>query len=61
MLHLQDEVMHTKREVLKITDDLHLASFPNRKPTEHPNHVFKYWSVLHQPAPYKLKVLTSSK
>jgi hypothetical protein len=35
MLHLQDEVMKTAREVLKITDDLHLASFPNRKPTEH--------------------------
>jgi transposase InsO family protein len=35
MLHLQDEVMKTAREVLKITDDLHLASFPERKPTEH--------------------------
>ena len=35
MLHLQDEVMKTAREVLQITDDLHLASFPHRKPTEH--------------------------
>jgi hypothetical protein len=35
MLHLQDEVMKTAREVLKLTDDLHLASLPNRRPTEH--------------------------
>jgi hypothetical protein len=27
--------MKTAREVLQITDDLHLASFPHRKPTEH--------------------------
>jgi transposase InsO family protein len=35
MLRLQDEVMNTAREVLKLTDDLHMASFPNKKPTEH--------------------------
>jgi transposase InsO family protein len=35
MLRLQDEVMNTAREVLKNTDDQHMASFPNRRPTEH--------------------------
>ena len=35
MLHLQDEIMERAREVLKNTDDLHMASFPNRKPTEY--------------------------
>jgi hypothetical protein len=33
MLHLQDEIMTTAREVLKNTDDM--ASFPNKKPTEY--------------------------
>jgi hypothetical protein len=33
MLHLQDEIMTTAREVLKNTDELHMASFPNKKPT----------------------------
>jgi hypothetical protein len=35
MLRLQDEVMKTAREVLRNTDHLHMASFPNRKPIEH--------------------------
>ena len=35
MLHLQDEIMTTAREVLRNTDELHMASFPNRKPTEY--------------------------
>jgi hypothetical protein len=35
MLHLQDEIMTTAREVLKNTDELHMASFPYKKPTEH--------------------------
>jgi transposase InsO family protein len=35
LLHLQDEIMTTAREVLKNTDELHMASFPNKKPTEY--------------------------
>jgi hypothetical protein len=35
MLHLQDEIMTTAGEVLKNTDELYMASFPNKKPTEY--------------------------
>ena len=34
MLKFQDEVMEKAREIFKRTDDLHMASFPNKKPTE---------------------------
>jgi hypothetical protein len=35
MLHLQDEIMTKARGVLKNTDELHMASFPNKQPTEY--------------------------
>jgi hypothetical protein len=35
MLNLQDEIMTTARKVLKNTDELHMASFPNKKLTEY--------------------------
>jgi hypothetical protein len=34
MLHLQDEIMNEAREVLEHSDEVHMASFPNKKPTE---------------------------
>jgi hypothetical protein len=34
MLQLQDEIMKKAREVLTKSDDIHMASFPNKKPTE---------------------------
>jgi hypothetical protein len=35
MLQLQDEIMKKAREVLTKSDDIHMASFPNKKPTEY--------------------------
>jgi hypothetical protein len=45
MLHLQDEIMSKAREVLRQSDELYMASYPNKKPTEYQpgSHVlFKY-------------------